>query len=154
MFSFRAVFGLAFFIPQIATAQMDLDVKSGVELMHSIDIVVNKDLNISFDEGIDSDYIIYPNNKSNAAEVMIRGAVFEVMVDIEAENLKAFDAQNNYVFTMSDFNIANDSAGASIILTPSSDDLLYSFTVGGSVKDLKETDEHYSGLNVLNINYF
>lgn len=144
---------VVFFSPVSSYSQIALDDITGVELMNSIDIEVQTDLSIVFSVGISS-YTVQPGDMENSVEVLIRGSSSEVMVDLEQENLNAMDSEDNSVFKMSNFNVAETGAGTSTTLTPSSEDMLYSFFIGGSVTGMEDVDEYYTGVNVLNVNYF
>jgi hypothetical protein len=139
----------------------------GVSLARSIIIDVKSGMDITFveqDGVLNSISVLDVDDSSELGEadpaghrqaglIRVTGAQVETMIDVEVKNLRGLDHKDNQIFSIYDFNLVDEGAGAIVTIMPSSDDESYVLPIGGTIDGRPDDGEVYIGVNVVNVNY-
>lgn len=144
----------ALVVPVNVHAQGGVTMKTKANLLDTVIVEIESGIEILFMEEMDS-YVVSPlgTETSNPALIRVSGAPVEAMIDIEFQQANGQGILGNQSVTISEFNVLGKESGSSVNIMPFSDDGALLLTIGGTVTDVDKTDEFYTGVNVLNINY-
>lgn len=147
-------FFCALIVPLDLHAQGSIVIRTEANVLDSIIIDIESGIDILFTEDAEN-YVVgsVDTETSSPAIVRVSGAAVEAMIDVEFQQTNGIGAQGGEFITISEFNLSGKESGSSVNIMPSSDDETFLLRIGGTVKNVEKTDEFYTGVNVLNINY-
>lgn len=135
-------------------AQGAIMMRSEANLLDSIIVDIESGIDIVFTDDAEN-YVVglVDTHSGNPAIVRVSGAVVEAMIDVEFEQIDGISSQGDRFVIISDFNLSGQESGSSVNTMPSADDGVFLLTIGGTIKNVEKTDDFYTAVNVLNINY-
>lgn len=144
-------------LPKEANSQAAIELQMGVNIIGTIMVDVETDLQVTFTETDVADYVVAPRLSGikqgffSPATIRITGDTAEAMVDIEAQKVWG-EVEGQSPVIISDFNVLGEESGTSVEIMPFARDESFLLVIGGKVTGGSNNDI-YKGVNILNINY-
>lgn len=136
-------------------AQLSVQNKVGASMLQSLIVELESEFEVEFVGTELATYVV--GTKENDTEnkpalIRITGGAAEFVIDLEIQRLDGSSESDSSVVSVYDFNVGQEDAGAYVAMIPEGEKHSFVLAIGGTVEGGID-EKHYTGINILNINY-